>query len=145
MRVDDKVVCKSCSKKFLVKPSQIKYGWGRFCSRMCTHKAQTNGKLFKCYVCHKEIYKSISEQNHSKSHKFFCSKVCQTNWRNKLFSGKKHPNWKGGVGIYRETLTKNTTDRFCRICKLADSRVLIVHHIDHNRGNNKIPNLSGFV
>ena len=73
--------------------------------------------------------------------KYFCSKSCQTKWRNTEFVGEKHGNWKGGEFTYRDILKRNKTPEICKICFSSDSRVLAVHHIDKNHKNNNIENL----
>ena len=41
----------------------------------------------------------------SKSGKYFCTKKCQTIWRNKiLYTGENHSNWKDGESAYRRIL-----------------------------------------
>lgn len=137
-----KAICKVCKKEFLVKPSQVKYGWGKYCSRECTHRSQQRGDIFKCFICGKEVHKSPSEQINSKSHKHFCSKSCQIIWRNTYFSGKKHTNWKGGVETYRKLLINSNMPKNCVICKINNIEILTAHHIDHNRKNNQISNLT---
>lgn len=79
----------------------------------------------------------------SKSKKFFCSKTCQTIWRNKIvFIGENHANWKFGESAYRRILAADGKDRICKLCATDDKRILIVHHQDKNRRNNKIENLA---
>lgn len=131
-----------CNKMFYAKPSHIKKGWGKYCSKNCQYRAQRTGKDVTCYMCNKTVYRSIKDQNRSKSGNFFCSKSCQTLWRNKaIYSGKNHFNWSGGKASYRNILTRTNTPRECLRCECVDSRVLAVHHKDRNRDNNKISNL----
>ena len=78
----------------------------------------------------------------SESKKYFCSKSCQTKWRNTEFIGPKHANWKHGIYVYRSILSRNKVPKICRLCRLKDYRLLAVHHIDHNRKNNKFENLA---
>ncbi len=137
-----KRICKECGKEFLIKSSQLKYGWGKYCSRECTHKSQITGKFYNCFICKKEIYKSPAQEKHSKSHKFFCSKSCQIIWRNSYFSGNKHANWNGGSATYRDKLKKSSKNKACIICGVNNINILTAHHIDHNRKNNKLSNLT---
>lgn len=135
------VICGKCSTKFYTKPSQIKYGHGKYCSRKCQYSARRVGKLVPCFICGKEKYKPLAKFNRVKSGKFFCSKSCQTKWRNTEFIGSKHANWVNGYTIYRSTLKKSLLMEICRLCKTIDKRVLAVHHIDKNRKNNSLSNL----
>jgi len=125
---------------FYVKPSHKKKGWGKYCSAICRTKSQFNGKRLKCEICKKEVYRSKSKLDSSKSGKFFCSKSCQTLWRNSLFVAEKHSNWTDGISAYNRIL-KNDKYPKCLLCNLVDERVLVVHHKDHNRHNNGLSNL----
>lgn len=125
-----------------MKPSQLKYGWGKYCSVTCRNKSQLKGNMFKCFICGREIYRSPTEQRHSEGGKFFCSKLCQTRWRNSYFSGEKHSNWKGGVATYRDILHNSNRIKVCIMCKIDNLLVLTAHHIDHDRKNNKLSNLT---
>lgn len=138
-----KLLCKLCKKEFYAKPSAIKKGWGIFCSSACQYESFKKGKFVKCEICSKEVWRQPKKLEHSKSQKFFCSKSHQTLWRNDFFSGDKHPNWKNGESIkHQDFLIKNNIKPFCRLCKNNDFRVLAVHHIDQNRINNKLENLT---
>jgi hypothetical protein len=137
-----KVNCKICNKSFYTKPFSLKMGWGLFCSKECHYLFMKKGHEIKCEICNKTVYKSIAQLKKSKSGKFFCSKSCQTVWRNQQYVGSNHKLWKGGLGVnYRKLLTKENKKIFCRLCKERDKRILAVHHIDKNRTNNKINNL----
>ena len=118
-------------------------GWGKFCSNRCHYLSMKTGNYIECEVCGMSVYKSLTQLNHSKSLKFFCSKSCQTIWRNKQYSGPYHKLWKGGISnsFYRDILDRNKIEKTCKLCKTKDMRVLAVHHIDHNHSNNKIDNL----
>ncbi len=136
------VNCKMCGSEFSVKLSHQMLGWGKYCSKNCKTNAQCNGKFFTCFCCKKEVYRSLSQIDHSKSGKMFCSKPCQTTWKNKLASADKHPNWMGGTQIYRKILLQSQAPIICTLCNINDLRILSAHHIDHNRKNNQLSNLS---
>jgi hypothetical protein len=133
--------CKECKKEFRTKPFFIKLGQGIYCSAGCHHKGMRNGKLVKCFVCGKEVYKSLKSLQGSKSKKYFCTKNCQTIWRNSLYIGPKHANYISGRFSYRSVMSRNKVPQICIVCKTTDFRVLAVHHIDQNRKNNKLSNL----
>lgn len=118
----------------------MKLGWGKYCSAECRSKSQFNGKSFKCYICGKEVYRSLAKIGHSKSGKYFCSKKCQTLWRNSFFVEDRHPNWTDGISIYKKILRNDKSPK-CLLCKIEDERVLICHHKDHDRHNNELSNL----
>lgn len=135
------VVCKQCGKNFYAKPNWIKIGWGKFCSRECVFENQKKGRDVFCFICNKQVYKSPKSLIRSKSGKFFCSKSCQTIWRNSIFIGPNHGNWKGGEKSYRDILRRSKILQECKRCKLNDTRILAVHHLDRDRRNNKLENL----
>ena len=136
------VRCKFCNKFFYAKPSWIKYGNAKFCSKQCQYEGAKTGKWTTCFTCQKDIYRTVKALRVSKSKKYFCNKICQTIWRNQEFRGPRHANWKGGAHIeYREIMRKHGSKPFCKRCRNKDERVLCVHHRDKNRKNNDISNL----
>ena len=135
--------CQMCKKIFYVKPSAIARGWGKYCSKLCQNQSQKTGKIIQCFICGKDVYKIPKDLKHSKSKKYFCGKSCQAVWRNStVYIGKKHPNWKHGEHAYRRLLLKSKELPLCKLCKTKDLRILAVHHIDRNRKNNTVDNLS---
>lgn len=135
------VSCEICNKTFYIKPSHQKLGWGKFCSRKCQAESQLNGKFVRCLICNKSIYRSGNQIKRSKSGYHFCSKTCQTLWRNQYFIASRHVNWKYGESAYRNILKRSGRKSICIICKIKDERILTAHHIDKNRKNNRIDNL----
>lgn len=133
--------CKVCNKEFYIKPSHQRYGFGKYCSRKCQHRGQRKGKFVLCEICHKETWKTPKDFRKSKSGKFFCSKSCQTKWRNNIFVGEKHANWRGGEFTYQRIMKQYKIPPVCNGCKINDKRVLIIHHKDSDRKNNNIKNL----
>lgn len=117
-------------------------GQGIYCSAMCQYQGRKNGKTLLCDTCGKETYKQLKQLKKSKSGKFFCSKSCQTIWRNQEYVGDKHQNWKTGLFAYRSVLSRHKIKKFCNLCETKDLRVLAVHHIDKNRKNNDLSNLA---
>ena len=135
------VSCGVCGVDFYTKPSHQKLGWGKYCSSKCRSKAQQNGSVVKCLICNKSVYRSLKQLKKSKSGKYFCSKSCQTKWRNGYFIGEKHPNWIDGSSAYRRILKSYNIIPICIMCKISDERILNAHHLDHNRLNNSELNL----
>ena len=134
--------CKQCEVSFYVKPSHLERGWGKYCSAECLHAAMRTGSFVKCVTCGKEVYRTNKHFKHSKSGNFFCSKSCFAVWKNShLFTGDQHGNWKGGEYTYRDVMKKAKIVPKCANCGISDTRVLVVHHIDHNRKNNLLSNL----
>lgn len=135
------VQCKICGSDFYIKPSHLKLGWGKYCSKKCQGKSQLKGRSLNCAVCDKVFYRSPTQLKRSDSGKYFCTKSCQTCWRNSHFIEEKHPNWRGGESVYRDILKRTGVKAVCVCCKTSDERVLSAHHIDHNRHNNDKSNL----
>lgn len=136
------VECKICDKTFYAKPSWLQKGWSKYCSRQCQFEGQKKGKEVSCFTCGKQVYKSPRELRKSKSKKYFCAKSCQTIWRNSIvYIGPNHSNWRGGESTCKNYLIKSKVSRICKLCKVKDSRILAVHHVDRNRKNNKLENL----
>lgn len=133
--------CKNCKEIFYTKLFFIEKGQGKFCSRACSYESMKNGSWISCFTCKKNVYKTAVQIARSKSKKYFCSKSCQTQWRNKEFSGEKHKNWTGGFSRYRDLLIRAGIPVKCAKCKIQDSRILAVHHIDSNHKNNDVKNL----
>ncbi|MCK4918159.1 MAG: hypothetical protein KAS02_00015 [Candidatus Pacebacteria bacterium] len=133
--------CEICNKRFQTKLSYVVNGQGRFCSVKCRGISLRKGKEIKCFLCGKLSYKSKVNLSRSKSGKFFCSKSCQTKWRNQEFIGPKHANWNGGRSSYKSVLSRNKVSKVCKLCGNNDERVMAVHHLDKNRYNNNIENL----
>lgn len=134
-------VCLVCNSSFYVKPSHIKKGWGKYCSKLCQNKAQKTGLDVSCTTCGKSFYRNALEIVRSKSGKYFCCKSCQTIWRNEQYSGELHSNWSGGKASYRAKLLRSELKQQCSKCGTLDRRVLAVHHRDKNRWNNSLFNL----
>lgn len=136
------VKCRICTKDFYVKPNHQKLGWGKYCSRKCQAKSQFNGKFVHCFICNKEVYRSLDKLNHSKSGKYFCTRTCQTNWRNSIYIEERSANWKNGKRSYRKMLFRRDLIKKCVLCDIKDKRLIVVHHKDSDRSNNDISNLS---
>ncbi len=133
------VRCKLCNRRFYAKPSWIKSGGGKYCSRKCQYASYRKGRVVSCFICGKRVYKSPRYLKRATKH--FCSKSCQTKWRNTIFIGSKHANWKEGRYAYRSVLSRHKIPRLCKLCKTKDSRILAVHHIDMDHSNNRLSNL----
>lgn len=135
------VFCKVCGKEFKTKSWFFQQGWSRCCSGKCRNEAQKKGKFIKCSTCGKSIWRGPASLRSSKSGKFFCTKSCQTLWRNKVYSGPNHAFWVDGCSIYRKKLLESNTSIVCQLCKVKDLRILQVHHKDGNQQNNELDNL----
>jgi len=136
-----RIQCTICSSEFYAKPSRIAKGWAKYCSKKCQYTGQSTGNFFPCHTCGKSTYKTQTDQRRSLSQQHFCSKSCQTIWRNTQYSGSKHSNWTTGESSYRKILSRTNIPKLCCKCKTNDTRILAVHHKDRNRNNNDVTNL----
>lgn len=137
-----RVACTICSKEFYSKPSHQLLGWGKYCSIECRTHSQLKGKVVVCSWCRGDVYRTPKSLARSKSGKYFCSKSCQTFWRNKIHIGPLSAKWKTGESAYRNMLIRSGRPRICALCKIANPLVLAAHHKDHNRENNTVDNLT---
>lgn len=135
-------ICKKCNRGFYAKPSWILKGHGVYCSNKCRYLGARKGKEVPCFACGKKSYKQPKALTRSQSGKFFCTKSCQTKWRNSVYVREKHANWKGGGASYRHLMHAQNIPPICTLCQNQDVRVLAVHHVDKDRSNNRIENLS---
>lgn len=136
------VSCVICTTSFYAKPRHLKLGWGKYCSRVCQYRGQHKGKMYACSVCGTKVYRTPSDLWKADSKRFFCNKSCLAVWKNTHApKGKDHFNWKDGSGAYRNMMKRRNVKPICAECKICNERVLVVHHVDHNRKNNAITNL----
>lgn len=83
--------CEVCDKEFYVKPSYVKLGGGKYCSRVCQGKARQTRESRKCLICEKEFYVKPSHLKYGRGK--YCSKICQ----GKTIKGPGNPMWNGGI------------------------------------------------
>ena len=146
MRIRPKirVRCANCNKwhwkyKYNVKQSS-KVGYKLYCSKSCSNKGLVTGALLKCACCGKDVWKYKTQQD-SKSGDYFCSHSCAAKINNtRCRLEKNHPGYTNGRSSYRSRAIKKYGP-ICKICGYSNARVVVVHHIDKNRNNNKLKNL----
>ena len=132
-----KTNCNYCNKEIDKKPSHIKKYKNLFCNRECRDNFKNTKVQVKCKNCEKDLLRRPSEINKSHSGDFFCNKSCFATYSNK---GKRR-NWKGGLYSYRPRALKTYGEK-CNRCGYNEySKVLEVHHVNHNRNNNEVENL----
>lgn len=135
------VVCSFCNRKFKRKESQIKSAIRHYCSVYCSEQGRKRGKIVRCFVCKKTTYKKLKALKLSKSGEYFCSHKCSNIFIGRGQRAENHPNWAGGIFSYKNLLKRTDLKKECILCGKNDSRILCVHHLDKDRGNNKISNL----
>lgn len=134
-----KLKCLNCNISFTTPESEIKRGFGKFCSISCSTKfARKNipkpKPNVKCALCNKLFYKKKSALKNSKSGLYFCCKKHKD--QAQKIGGIKEviPSHYGSISTeYRKTAFANLSHK-CSKCgynKYPD--VLIAHHKDRNR------------
>jgi hypothetical protein len=155
--------CKTCGKEFYQKPSRIKAGKGKYCSRPCWFKAgyseESKAKMSKSRMGKTPWNKGKPCPEHIKEYfrKLYLGRKTPEETKTKLRisckgvnRGAKNGMWKGGIkrsgkyiyitlaeGIYigeHRYLMEKLLGR-----KLTSNEV--VHHINYRRDDNRLENL----
>lgn len=146
MKIDKK--CQYCDLIFKADNREIKRGYAKFCSKVCSDKGKkTNKKVrianCKCSFCNKDFFRRPSKST-SKSGLYFCSRECKD--KAQRIDGIKDlhlPHYGKGNGkyTYRRLVLENV-EKVCTKCGYKEHpEILEVHHKDRNRNNNDIDNL----
>lgn len=141
--------CLNCLKEKITPVSEIKRGFGKFCSVSCGAKFKNKNKQplpcnVSCALCKMEFHINESKKKQSKSGLYFCC--------------RRHKDDAQRIGGIKEIMPahygtaspKNCYRRIaffekkkeCERCGYnQNTAAIIVHHIDRNRDNNVIENL----
>ena len=137
--------CLNCRKKYKIWVSRLKNGWGKYCSAKC------------CFTSN-EFREKLRRANKKFPHKF---KKGHQPWNKgiewKEMSRKNHPNWRGGRHITKDQYIKILSKKHPKadtygyilrthlVVEKAIKRYLnfgeVVHHINHNRVDDRLENL----
>lgn len=132
-----KTNCAQCGEDIDRKPADIKRYTNLFCSKECSGLFRSSKVKVICSHCDKPLLRMPSEIKKSDSGKFFCNKSCFASYSN---LGKVR-NWKDGASSYRERALRELPNK-CNRCGYKEyTKVLEVHHKDHDRANNSLNNL----
>lgn len=139
--------CSNCNKIIWKRKDYFKTYNNVFCGSKCRKQHRMTGKFVNCNNCDKQIYRTVSEIEKSKSGFHYCSKRCATIKNNSIYKTREnHPSWNGGGSSYRLSALKHYGEQ-CqnKNCDLSiidiPVEMLDVHHIDENRSNNELKNL----
>ncbi len=121
--------CQICNKQFDHISSRCNKA--KYCSRLCYHRSQIGRgtKEFTCLGCNIIFLSSPSRERK------YCSISC-------LGLSKRINIDQLRIGSLRKTMVNRGMLNKCNRCDFsAEPRILGVHHIDRNRGNNDSTNL----
>jgi hypothetical protein len=127
--------CSICGGAIYRRPSQ-RGKMGSYCSQKCYGIACR--KVIPCVICGNKILSGLNKKT--------CSDQCLKQLMSRVMSESRnsHPeltpihNLRGIRAIRRRLIGLNKN---CKMCKCADERVLVVHHVNKNRQDNRIENL----
>lgn len=140
--------CEFCGKTFSAKPSEINRGYGKYCSRSCSAKAQfTKVRQQKqlnciCAYCNTLFYRPPSKHKNSKSGLLFCSRKCKdTAQRIEGIPEIHPPHYKEGIFVYRQLALRYYGAKCLRCGYNRCVGILEVHHKNRDRCDNRLENL----
>lgn len=140
--------CLYCSRTFLALIKEIVRGNAKFCSRSCCSKHTQVSRKPKpnsvCAYCNKPIYRNPTRKRNSKSGLMFCCRE-HKDLAQRLEGGLEEmhlPHYTDGRHIKYKYLLGPLEDRKCNRCGYnKHPEIIIAHHIDRDRTNNKKENL----
>jgi len=137
-----KIKCLFCKKSAILRLYKRK---PKFCSLVCAMDKRKESRVkLKCDNCKKSISKSKSKLLNSKHNKHFCNRKCKEKAQSLKGQCKairpKHYGNSNGRDVYKNLIKKHKNPK-CTQCKESRKYLLVVHHKDGNRENNKLNNL----
>jgi hypothetical protein len=157
------VKCANCKKEFYARPSDIKKGKGKYCSRKCYSDSQIGrpspkkGKILvpkvevACEYCNEKF--KVHRSRYKRGKVRYCSLSCHRKDR----TGSRAPAWKGGekkngdyIICYAPHHPNSTTERpYINRSQLIVEKHLkrfladkeVVHHINGIKDDDRIENL----
>lgn len=137
--------CLRCKKEFTALIKEHKRGYAKYCSKSCAAKSNKKPKIPNacCDWCYKPFYRPTKKLTNTKSGLHFCSRKCKDSAQRLDGISLLHPPHysSGNFAKYRR-YALSSLDHECNRCGYSDHvEILIVHHIDRNRRNNKLSNL----
>ncbi len=143
-RKGEYAVCKNCNKKFVrrIKSNTPGHPKKQCCSRQCGYKLQTNRIKVNCHICNKEVERTKSSLENSRSGLYFCGRECKEYAQS--IEGNCHEiqplHYDVGKSIEYRARCAKLLKKGCRGCEEKQEYKLVVHHRDGDRTNNKSTN-----
>lgn len=141
-RKGEEASCLQCSNPFMrrrASGARVK----KYCSRNCAVQASiVFRKVFSCGTCRSPVEIPGKRFRQCKSKVFFCSSACHA-VAQQIEGGiaKVHPSHYGtGKGSYQARAFRKSKAE-CVDCQMSFRPLLVVHHKDGNRSNNRSSNL----
>ncbi len=134
--------CKQCGKSFEASLKEHKRGNAKFCSRACSYAFRSSQPKkpkepnCECAHCGTKFWKKPSRK--SKSGLYFCKRECKDEAQRIGGLEEIMPSHYGTGDFYRSICWRHH-EKKCIIC--GESKIVAVHHYDHNHGNNEPSNL----
>lgn len=126
--------CQDCNHQWFANPSTFLYRSNCECPN-CGEHSPNNRIEVKCTYCGKIIFRRPCEIKSNQSGKFYCSRECGNKDKANLMQTQDSKNYR--------LKAMNKYSHECICCGWnEDERILEVHHIDENRENNDIENLT---
>ena len=134
--------CHYCKKEIHKCPSHMKLFKQHFCDSKCqlTYQKSINKReSVKCSQCSKLLIRNQTQIKRSHSKNFFCDNLCKNRFLiNKRWSGKQNV-------IHHHCRRENIFKKYdysCVNCGYKENKKMLdIHHIDGNHGNNEYENL----
>ena len=139
--------CEFCGQPFLAKLSEVKRGYGRYCSRSCSAKhkeakvRQQRQLNSVCASCNKAFYRSPSKKERSKSGLLFCSRRCKDIAQRIEGLQEIHPSHYKGSFVSRQLALRQYGTQCSRCGYNRCIGILEVHHKNRDRSDNRLENL----
>jgi hypothetical protein len=139
-RKGEKASCLGCGVEYIRRKSGSN-GLKVYCSPACARQATRRPVALTCAMCQKEFTKSPSKLSNSKSGLMFCSLACKhrsQHWEHGIDEAKPGHY---GTGENYKLIAYRAYPAECMDCGEQFFPILVVHHKDGDRSNNKVENL----
>jgi 5-methylcytosine-specific restriction endonuclease McrA len=144
-------LCKQCGSSFSVPPNKLAKGQGLFCSVQCSALGQrkrvpkpSTKPTHTCSWCGGQFSRNAKKVGTGSSGLAFCSRSCKDTAQRLDGLTALHPSHygSGSPHNYRLNAIRNLAP-VCSVCGYhTHPEILEVHHIDGDRSNNTLSNLT---